>query len=66
MRIMSNQPQAHFTRKQLIMVKPDTTVAGKRIGDMYVYRQGDDYMIIEGLAEATYLERMGFVVEIQK
>ena len=64
MRITSNQPQMHFSRKERIIVKPDTTVTGQSTG-RHVYQQGDDYMIITGLQEALYLARMGYTVEIK-
>ena len=67
MRIMSNQPQVHFTRRKPVIVKPDTTVHGKQIGEGYEFRQGDDYMILHhnGLQEAIFLARMGYEVELQ-
>lgn len=67
MRIMSDQPQAHFTKSRPVIVRPDTNVHGKQVGEGYEFRQGDDYMIIHrnGLQEAIYLARMGFDVKLQ-
>jgi len=62
MRIMSDQPWLRFTRSKPVTVRRDKTVTGEDMG-RYIYRQGEDYMIIKGLREATYLERMGFTVQ---
>lgn len=63
-RIMSNQPQMHFTKDKPVTVKPDRNVSGKQIGGGHEFRQGDDYMIIHhnGLQEATWLTRMDYEV----
>jgi len=62
MRIISNQPQMHFTRNKPIVVRPDTNIRGKRMSG-YIYQQGDDYMILRDLRHVLYLTRMGFTVE---
>ena len=64
MRIISDQPQMHFSKKWRIIVKPDTTITGETTG-RHIYQQGENYMIITGLQEAIYLTRMGYAVEIK-
>jgi len=63
-RIMSNQPQMHFSKGKPVTVKPDCNCLGKQIGEGYEFQQGDDYMIIhrDGLQEAIWLARMGYEV----
>lgn len=64
MRIMSSQPQMHFTKSEPVIVKPDTNVHGRQIGEGYEFRQGEDYMILHqnGLQEALWLARVGYDV----
>lgn len=59
----TNQPQMYFTKKLPITVQHDRNCQGK---ELYVYQQGEDYIILIGLQQAVYLARMGFDVQLEE